>query len=185
MNSTLLSPAITLRSMTAADIPSGLQLSQVAGWNQTSADWELLLQHSPTGSLVACLDGSVVGTVTGVSYQQCLHWVGMMLVAEAYRGQGIGRALLTAALEAVAGRGPVGLDATPAGRPLYASQGFREIYPLARFLRLPGSITPQPAISCLPLTPRLLPAIEKYDAPLFGAERGGGAAASCKDIRQP
>lgn len=163
--------------MTAADIPSGLQLSQAAGWNQTAADWELLLQHSSMGSLVACLDGGVVGTVMVVSYQERLHWVGMMLVAEAYRGQGIGRALLTAALEAVASRGPAGLDATPAGKPLYASLGFQEAYPLARFMRQPGQAILHPELSCNPLTPEKVTALQSYDLTVFGADRSGILAA--------
>jgi GNAT superfamily N-acetyltransferase len=173
------SASLVLRPMTAVDIPTGLQLSQAAGWNQTAADWEMLLQHSPTGSLVACLDGSVVGTVTVISYQQSLHWVGMMLVAEAHRRQGIGRALLTAALQAVAGRGLVGaeeyfgLDATPAGKPLYTSLGFREVFSLARFLRQPGQEISRSNLPCKPLTPQKIPALQPIDFPIFGADRSG------------
>jgi GNAT superfamily N-acetyltransferase len=167
------SNSFVLSPMTAADITSGLRLSQAAGWNQVAADWELLLQLSPAGSLVACLDGNVVGTVTVVSYQQALHWVGMMLVAGVYRRQGIGRALLTAALEALAGRRPVGLDATPAGIPLYTLLGFQEAYPLARYLRQPGQAIPQPEISCNPLTPGKVTSLQSCDMAVFGADRSG------------
>src|SRR2546426_10308735 len=42
-----------LRVMTEADIPAGMRLKELAGWNQTPSDWERFLRASPAGCSVA------------------------------------------------------------------------------------------------------------------------------------
>jgi GNAT superfamily N-acetyltransferase len=164
---------ISLRPITVQDIPFGLKLSGLAGWNQTEADWEMLLEQSTTGSFLACYDGVEAGTVTTVTYQKQLNWVGMMLVAPEFQRLGIGTALLRAAIQAVEAPGVVCLDATPAGKPLYDRFGFHDLYCLGRWLRPPASLGMQPAGHCHPLTQESLRAILAYDHPVFGADRTG------------
>jgi len=161
---------ITLRPMTPLDIPFGLKLSLTAGWNQTAVDWAMLLEQSTCGSYVASYRGLDAGTVTTVSYQKRLHWIGMVLVAEEFRRLGIGTTLLMAAIGAVKGQGAVCLDATPAGRKLYETLGFAELYGLARWLRMPQA-APHAASNCRPLKVERLPAVLEYDRPIFGADR--------------
>src|SRR5215216_3234927 len=120
--------------MTAADVASGLRLKEQAGWNQLEADWRRLLDLQPDGCFVAEVDGAVVGTVTTCRFGP-VGWVAMMLVDEALRGRGIGRALMVRALEDLDAHGvrSVRLDATPLGRPLYESLGFVAEATFARF----------------------------------------------------
>jgi GNAT superfamily N-acetyltransferase len=167
------SAPISLRPMTIQDIPFGLKLSSLAGWNQTEADWAMLLEQSTAGSFLACYNRVEAGTVTTVTYQKQLNWVGMMLVAPEFQRLGIGTALLNAAIQAVKALGGVCLDATPAGKPLYDRLGFQDLYRLGRWLRLPASLGMQPADHCYPLTHESLPAILAYDHPVFGADRMG------------
>ena len=49
-------PFVTLRPMTAADIPAGMRLKDEAGWNQTESDWAMILNASPGGCFVAVMD---------------------------------------------------------------------------------------------------------------------------------
>ncbi|WP_165226462.1 GNAT family N-acetyltransferase [Aquisphaera insulae] len=114
-----------IRPMTIEDIPVGRRLVAQAGWNQLEADWRRLLDLQPGGGFVAELDGVGVGTVTTCRFGP-VAWVAMMLVDEAHRGSGIGRALMTRALESLDAQGvsSVRLDATPLGRPLYEDLGF-------------------------------------------------------------
>jgi GNAT superfamily N-acetyltransferase len=163
--------AIILRPMTPGDIPFGLKLSLAAGWNQTAADWALFLEQSTGGSFIARYRGREAGTVTTVSYQNRLHWIGMVLVAEEFRRLGIGTILLEAAIAAVQGQGAVCLDATPAGKKLYDRLGFRDVVPLSRWLRQSGGAVPRPAPLCKPLTEAMLPAAAEYDRQIFGADR--------------
>jgi GNAT superfamily N-acetyltransferase len=125
---------IRIRQMLRDDIPLGMRLKEEAGWNQVEPDWERLLDLQSDGCWVAEFDGEAVGTVTSYRFGQ-VAWIAMMLVAEAYRGRGIGRALMTRALEDLDRHGvrSVRLDATPLGRPLYESLGFIPETTFARF----------------------------------------------------
>jgi GNAT superfamily N-acetyltransferase len=167
------SRSISLRPMTVQDVPFGLKLSSLAGWNQTEADWAMLLEQSTAGCFLACYNGVETGTVTTISYQKQLNWVGMLLVAPEFQRRGIGIALLQAAIQAVKALGTICLDATPAGKPLYDRFGFQDLYRLERWLRPPASLGMQPVVRCRPLSQESLPTILAYDHPAFGANRAG------------
>ena len=111
--------------MTVEDLPWCLRLSRQAGWNQVEADWARLLNLQLDGGFVAEWDGRTVGTVTTCVFG-AVAWIAMVLVEEAERGRGIGRALVRHALGSLDRRGTrtIRLDATPLGRPLYESLGF-------------------------------------------------------------
>jgi len=121
--------------MTHDDIGDGLRLCRAARWNQRADDWARFLDSQPDGALVACREGRVVGSVATIRYAPDLAWVAMVLVAPEERGRGIGRALLEHGLALVADVPCVGLDATPAGRPLYLSLGFVDAFTLTRMQR--------------------------------------------------
>ena len=116
---------LTIRVLTVDDIPVGLSLKEKAGWNQLEADWRRLLELQPDVCFLAESDGVGVGTVTTCQFGP-VAWIAMMLVDEAYRRRGIGRALMTRALDELDCQGvrTVRLDATPKGRPMYESLGF-------------------------------------------------------------
>jgi GNAT superfamily N-acetyltransferase len=125
--------------------PAGRRLSSLvllsarAGWNQTPADLRRLFSGRQGQAFTAALHtvGGAIdlgsGSVFGISGR--LAWIGMILVHEEVRRQGIARAMMLHCLEAAeSGLGVplTGLDATPAGRDLYAALGFREAYPIWR-----------------------------------------------------
>jgi len=112
-------------------LEGALRLSSTAGWNQRLEDWRMLVGLAPAASFAAVDGGRIVGTAIGIDYQE-FSWIAMMLVDPAYRGRGIGRRLLEAAMDAVPADRPIRLDATPMGRPLYASHGFRDEARLTR-----------------------------------------------------
>ncbi len=124
-----------LRQMTARDLPAGMRLKEIAGWNQTRGDWERFLLASPQGCFVAEADGEVVGTAATISYEGRFAWIGMVLVDPARRGQGIGTKLLEKAIEYLDGCGipSMKLDATPQGKPLYEKLGFVTEYEIERW----------------------------------------------------
>jgi len=125
-----------LRVMTAADIPAGMRLKDLAGWNQTASDWQRFLDASPHGCFVAEVDGRVSGTVTTIVHGGRVAWIGMVLVDPDVRGRGIGTELLGRAIEHLEElRVPaLKLDATPQGRPLYAKLGFVDEYEIERWV---------------------------------------------------
>jgi len=120
--------------MTRSDLSSGSVLSEQTGWNQTDADWQRFLTLEPDGCFVAKLDDQLVGTVTTCVFDH-VGWIGMMLVDPNVRSQGIGRALITRAIQYLESQSTdsIRLDATPMGEPLYTSLGFKPQYRLTRF----------------------------------------------------
>jgi GNAT superfamily N-acetyltransferase len=124
---------IRVRRMTAADVPLGMELKRLAGWNQTEADWRRLLDLEPDGCFVAELDGTPSATL-GTCVFGAVAWVAMVLVHPRVRGRGLAKALLAHALDYLerCGVSSVRLDATPMGQPLYARFGFAVQYSLWR-----------------------------------------------------
>jgi GNAT superfamily N-acetyltransferase len=157
--------------MTSADIAAGMRLKDIAGWNQTSTDWERFLRASPEGCFVAEVDGKVVGTATTMVYEGHLAWIGMVLVDPDYRGRGIGTELLEKTIDHLdAHRIPtMKLDATPQGKPIYARLGFAAEYEIERWeLRRAAEAATAPAASA----PAGLEEILRVDREVFGADRG-------------
>jgi GNAT superfamily N-acetyltransferase len=126
-----------LRLMNPFDLAQAVEISSAAGWNQTFEDWQMLLELSPQGCFAIESDGHLVATTTLVTYQRRLGWIGMVLTKAEYRGRGLARRLLTAALDLAdsAGIETIKLDATEQGRPIYESFGFRTEQPVERWSR--------------------------------------------------
>jgi GNAT superfamily N-acetyltransferase len=162
--------------MTRADIPAGMRLKDLAGWNQTSDDWKRFLETSPDGCFVAEVDGQVCGTVTTISFENRFAWIGMVLVDPEYRGRGIGTRLLERAIEHLDKlRIPaIKLDATPQGKPLYEKLHFQSEYEIGRWaLRrtLSESAKESSSSECDSLGSGLLESIFAADREIFGADR--------------
>lgn len=126
------SPPIS--DLTAGDIAMGEALTAEAGWNQTEADWRMLLA---VGQGFGIRDGGrLVATAFVVPYPPDFGWISMVLVAGTQRRRGLATRLLRHCVDTLTGRGlvPV-LDATPAGRAVYAGLGFVDIAPITRWRR--------------------------------------------------
>lgn len=165
--------------MTKADVDDGLRLCRASRWNQIARDWVQFLDLDAGGAVVACRGDRVVGSVATVRYRPDLAWVAMVLVAPEERGRGIGRALLQEGLALVADVPAIGLDATPAGRPLYLTLGFADAFELRRMQRAGGGVAPAaltegprnagPAVR--PLRPSDWSAVLRLDRRVTGVDR--------------
>jgi GNAT superfamily N-acetyltransferase len=126
-----------LRKLRADDIPAAFQLSEQVGWNQTEADWRMLLELRPDGCLGVEIDGHLVATTTLFVYEPRLAWIGMVLTRPDYRRRGLARQLLRYCLEQADKMGieTVKLDATDQGRPLYEKFGFCPEQEIQRWTR--------------------------------------------------
>jgi hypothetical protein len=155
--------------MTPDDVSSGMALCRQSGWNQTEADWRLLLEP-PSVFRVVEQQGRVVGCAGGVVYGSELAWICMVLVERSARGQGLGTRLVTEVLERLPPVDAVGLDATPKGEPVYSRLGFAGASALAR---LEATVSPVAApAGPRPITEADLPALLARDRAVFGADRG-------------
>lgn len=143
------SEALRIRVMDEGDLPLGMRLKGLAGWNQTEDDWRRFLALSPDGCFVAERDitactspektaggmaREAVGTAVACVFGP-VGWIAMVLVDPAHRGQGIGTRLVQQAIDYLerCGVRSIRLDATPLGRPVYQRLGFQPEYELARW----------------------------------------------------
>ncbi len=115
---------VTIRRFGPRDIPRGLELCRMAGWNHREADWLQFLDINPAGCFAAVRNGRVVGTVTSTPSMGGPAWIALMLVQPEMRKQGVGKNLFRRALDALAEEPCVKLLATPEGYGLYTSHGF-------------------------------------------------------------
>jgi GNAT superfamily N-acetyltransferase len=157
--------------MTRADIPAGMRLKELAGWNQTEEDWERFLEAEPEGCFVAEWSGRAAGTVATIIYEQRFAWIGMVLVDPQVRGKGIGTALLLKAIDYLdAKQVPcMKLDATPQGKPIYTRLGFQSEYEIERHC-LTREISAESSTQTAAAAEDLRPLLE-FDREVFGADR--------------
>lgn len=135
---------VNLRNMSTADEPFCCELSRIAGWNQTSADWRRALELEPEGAWIAIVHGQEAGTATVCRFAS-IGWIALMLVSPPFRSQGVGRALFTHAVNYLEANGvhSLRLDATPLGQPLYAQFGFSVEFELERYA---GRVAPSASL---------------------------------------
>jgi len=129
-----------VRSLHSTDLADALELSRLAGWNQTGADWRRLLVLSPVGCWGVEENGRVVATATLVRYDCHCAWVGMVLTHPHWRGRGFARRLVGHAVAVARNLGiaTIKLDATSQGQSLYESFGFTPEQGVERWER-PGT----------------------------------------------
>lgn len=115
-----------VRLLRRTDLAAAVELSTIAGWNQTADDWSMLMRLAPEGCFGIDADGALVSTTTLLCYGQRLAWIGMVLTKPNYRGRGFARALVAHALDVADSMGvkTIKLDATDQGQPLYQKLGF-------------------------------------------------------------
>jgi len=114
-------------------------LSERAGWNQTLADLKAMISHAPHEICTASyqLKKQMIPLGSGVSLpvNDDLCWIGMILVHPELRRQGIARSIMHACLVHARidqNKAIVGLDATPLGKQVYDSLGFKDSFTIWR-----------------------------------------------------
>src|SRR6266566_9583484 len=88
-----------LRLLQTADLASAIELSRLAGWNQTIEDWQTVLRLDPDGCFAIEVDDRIAATTTLLCYGTRLAWIGMVLTRPEYRRMGFARTLLATALQ--------------------------------------------------------------------------------------
>lgn len=103
-----------------------MELKNALGWNQTPEDWQRFLLLSPEGSFKAVRGQELVGTAIAYVFDK-VCWIGMVIVKEECRHQGVGRRMIKRCLEHSVHTdcNLIVLDATRDGVSLYGSMGFR------------------------------------------------------------
>ncbi len=161
------------RPLTLADVPAALALSTEAGWNQSAADWAMLIELGRGFALLAP-GGAIVATAVVLPYEARFAWIGMVIVTAAHRRTGLATRLMQRCIATIGATGAVPvLDATPAGREVYRKLGFIDTWELQRFT---GSAAPlatgdSSGVHVRRLLPEDLERLRALDGAAFGADR--------------
>ncbi len=120
--------------MTLNDIGALMEIKNHIGWNQLEADFKFMIEYYPQHCFSAFSEGRVVGSVTGINYENKIAWIGMVMVHEEFRGMGIAKLLMKAAMDSMEECKCIKLDATPAGQPVYEKLGFVPEWSITRLI---------------------------------------------------
>ncbi|NKC32730.1 GNAT family N-acetyltransferase [Falsiroseomonas selenitidurans] len=157
------------RAAIPEDLPRATALSARIGWNQVAADWAFFLDHGAIRVLEDADPDCLAASAALLPHGDRLAWISMVLVRPDQRRRGLASALLRWAMDARPGV-TLALDATPAGRLVYAPMGFQEIFGFTRWL-LPGPLPPVRGSLVRPMVAADWPAVLAQDAATFGAPR--------------
>jgi GNAT superfamily N-acetyltransferase len=131
-----------------APIQAMALLAQRAGWNQTIPDLEAMIRVASDGVFIASyrFNNQEIPLGSGVSLtvNEDYCWIGMILVHPELRRQGIARAIMNACLQharMIQKKSVIGLDATPLGKQVYDSLGFKDSFTIWRSV-IPTHIQP-------------------------------------------
>jgi ribosomal protein S18 acetylase RimI-like enzyme len=161
------------RALTLADVPAAFGLSTEVHWNQSPADWEMLLELGRGFALLGP-DGAIVATAVVLPYELRFAWIGTVIVTEAFRRRGLATRLLNRCIATIVETGAVPiLDATPAGREVYTKLGFLDTWELQRYAGTGAPVTEEPdaTLHVRRMTLRDLERLLAADAETFGADR--------------
>jgi GNAT superfamily N-acetyltransferase len=166
-------PAFILRNIQPDDIAGAMKLSNDEGWNQTKKDWQLLTENPQNICILAEHNQKVIATTTAINYSNQIAWIGMVLVAKEYRGQGLSKLLLTNIFKRLESFRSIKLDATAEGQKVYKKFDFKDEYIITRMTITPTKKISSENINILPepINEKDLRQIISFDAQVFGANR--------------
>jgi GNAT superfamily N-acetyltransferase len=164
---------LTIRRMSIQDIPAGLCLCRASGWNQVEEDWRQFLTSNGSAGFLAERDGQVLGSVAIIRHEPVV-WIAMMLVHPGHRRQGVATKLMETAIDAAGDVDCIGLDATPAGEPLYRRFGFARDRQFVRMKALiAGDRLPALHSAVRRMQQADIASVLERDREVFGADRSG------------
>jgi GNAT superfamily N-acetyltransferase len=154
-----------------SEIAQAVALNAEAGWNQTAADWQFMLER---GGGTGVSGQALVATSMLLPYGDRFAWIAMILVTANWQRQGLASALMRRCIARAETLNLVpGLDATEAGRKVYLPLGFQDIYPLTRWQAdAPVGGKASRSAGVRPMFVEDLGAVAAWDAGIFGAPRG-------------
>lgn len=161
--------AYTIRRMRADEIGLALDWAAAEGWNPGLNDALAFHAADPHGFFIGELDGEPVACLSAVAYGDTLGFIGLYIVAPAFRGRGFGMRLWNAGI-ASRGERTIGLDGVVSQQANYRRMGFQLAYRNVRFEGRARDGAPTSAgiveASAVPFE-----RIADYDHRMFGAPR--------------
>lgn len=160
---------VKVRRLRERDIDRAIELTDLEHWGYTPADFRRLLALAPKGCFAAERDDRVIGVLSTTTYGR-VAYLGAVIVDSSLRGQGVGEAMMEAALGHLDSSGveTVVLNAYLNVVRFYEKLGFREEYENHRWEGT-GAGTATGVARSIP--PADLDQIAAFDAEYFGISR--------------
>ncbi len=161
--------AISIRTLTPADFPWAIALTDTESWGYTEADFQRLRALEPEGLFLAESGGDRIGLTAATTYGE-LAYIGAVIVDARLRGKRVGEALMHACLDFLDGRGvrSARLNAYLNVIPFYERLGFRSEFENHRYA---GESEGRAAPGVRLMRTDDLAAMEELDRIQFGADR--------------
>ncbi|NQF17347.1 GNAT family N-acetyltransferase [Brevibacillus sp. HB1.3] len=122
-----------LHSLTIADIPGLISLSNSVGWDYDESEIRTILSIGTAfGHKEA--NGTLLSCAAIIPYDDKLASIGMVIVHPSSQGKGYGRQLMKACMASVSTDTSIMLIATPEGEPLYKNLGFQTVDRIRKFI---------------------------------------------------
>jgi GNAT superfamily N-acetyltransferase len=134
--------ALTIRSMTAAEVEIAEDWAAKESWNPGYTDAASFRAADPDGFLVGLLGDEPVAMISAVAYDDSYGFLGFYIVKPEHRGKGFGMQVWNAAIERLGDRN-IGLDGVLEQEANYAKSGFKAAY---RNVRHRGITAPAPHV---------------------------------------
>jgi GNAT superfamily N-acetyltransferase len=171
----VISPArseqMSLRDLEDSDLDAAHGLSVAIGWPHRRGDWRAVFDIG-RGYCAHDAIGRLAGTAMWWPMGTAFAAIGMVIVAPGLQGHGLGRRLMHAVLGAAHGR-TLQLNATAAGMPLYASQGFQPIGVIQQHqgIARTAKVHNSPAVAVRPCTVEDFASVAALDRAAHGTDR--------------
>lgn len=123
-----------IRYTTEEDLPAILQMALEEGWISDLIEFQIFIELNPFSCFVYVEDGKVVGSIMTFQHSQSA-WIGNFVVSRERRGRGIGRELLTRAINCLEEKKKkqIFLNAACGAEGLYEKFGFKKVMPVSRW----------------------------------------------------
>lgn len=156
-----------VRRLDVGDLPACLDLGADRGWPREEHKWRLLFAVGQVNG-IDDPEGGLAAVVVGAPYGTAVTAISMMLVAREHERTGLGKRVLAHTLEQT-GTDSALLTATPMGKPLYESMGFRTIGRCSTYSGTPTGM--RAAGISRPYTDTDAATVSIVDTEVFGAAR--------------
>ncbi|MFE7060932.1 GNAT family N-acetyltransferase [Sutcliffiella sp. NPDC057660] len=162
-----------IETLKERDIPGLIELSTSVGWDYDKDEIQTIMSSGKVYGYKND-EGTIVSSAAVIPYGSNLASIGMVIVHQDYRGQGLGKKLTQACLNSVSKDAAIMLIATEEGIPMYESMGFKYTDCVYKYLcdnYIPTILDDMLEVEILPMREEDLPQVVKLDKDAFGVER--------------
>ncbi|PKO06693.1 MAG: hypothetical protein CVU41_06225, partial [Chloroflexi bacterium HGW-Chloroflexi-3] len=153
-----------------ADLEFAASLIKQEGWHsETLLELQSFVEYDPRGCFLYEYGGDPIGICIATAYQQA-GFIGQLIVAKRFRGQGNGRALMKTTIQYLQQKQlrAIFLDGVQKAIPMYEELGFQSI---SRSLRFFGQIPAEESSDVQPMSEKDLQEVINLDRHTFGDDR--------------